>query len=196
MPRFREEVVNVQLAEALIARGFDAHPETVTRKKQLPDVIINLGGLKLIIEGRVKTALKSLKKDAADRVEEGLADISIAIGYAEGLTSASGLRALQAKIEQGRYSGFLYAYAGGRLRADEFQDLSLDELADLINACFRMAVQNDVVREQVRRVEWMIEGIVETAIQSDLFVASEVLTGRLRSALGIDDAKSQTKEGD
>jgi hypothetical protein len=55
-------------------------------------------------------------------------------------------------------------------------------------------VQNDVVREQVAQVESMIEGIVETGIKSDLFTSSEVLTTRLKKALGIGaDAKTDTE---
>ncbi len=197
MPKFREEVVNVQLAEALVARGLDAQPETVTRKKELPDVIIDLGGLKVVIEGRVESYLKSLRVDAAERIKDGLADISIAVAYPKRLMYAPNVTALRQQIENAVYSGSIFSFAGGKPHEQRFTDISLGELADLINSCFRLVVQNDVVREQVHQVESMIESVVETAVRSDLFFASDVLTDRLKKALGIpSDAKADTEESD
>ena len=54
------------------------------------------------------------------------------------------------------------------------------------NGAFRLVVQNDMVREHVQKVEHMIEKIVEETVHADLFFHSEVLTTRLKSALGID----------
>ena len=197
MPKFREEVVNVQLAEVLIERGLEAQPETVTRKKELPDVMINLGGLKLVIEGRIETNLKSLRRDAAERITDALADISIAVAYPAETMSAANLAALKAKVGSGSYSGSVFSFGGGAIREDSFSKISVDELADLVNSAFRSAVQNDLVREQVKRVESTIEQIVESAAKSDLFFASDVLQSRLTTALGIDpNEKSEAEEGD
>jgi hypothetical protein len=197
VPKFREEVVNVQLAEVLIERGLEAQPETVTRKKELPDVMINLGGLKLVIEGRIETNLKSLRRDAAERITDALADISIAVAYRAETMSAANLAALKEKVGSGSYSGSVFSFGGGALREDPFSKISIDELADLVNSAFRSAVQNDLVREQVKRVELTIEQIVESAAKSDLFFASDVLQSRLTTALGIDpNEKSEAEEGD
>lgn len=194
MPRFREEVVNVQLAEALVARGLDAQPETITRRRKLPDVIINLGGLKVVLEGRTESLFKNLLEDAAARITDGVADISIAVAYPERLKTARNLAALRQKIESATYSGSALAFAGGTILENGFEGKTLTELADLINTCFRLVVQNDVVREQVQQVESMIEGIVETAVESDLFFASDVLADRLRTALGIEPARESDGE--
>jgi hypothetical protein len=197
VPKFREEVVNVQLAEVLIERGLDAQPETVTRKKELPDVIINLGGLKVVIEGRIETNLKSLRRDAAERITEALADISIAVAYPAEIMSAASLAALKKKVASGSYSGSVFSFGSGTLREDSFSDINIDELADLVNSAFRSAVQNDLVREQVKRVESVIEQIVDSAAKSDLFFASDVLQSRLTTALGIDpNEKGEAEEGD
>ena len=197
MSQFREEVVNVQLADALVARGLDAQPETISRTRQLPDVIVDLGGLKLIIEGRNEKNLKSLKRDAARRISDGLADISIAVAYDPSLMSAPSLAALRKKVDESKYSGSVFSFAGGSQREESFHSISLDELADLINSAFRLVVKNDVVREQVKQVETMIESIVDFAVKADLFFTSDVLTARLHTALGISrDAKADTDKGD
>jgi hypothetical protein len=185
MAHFREEVVNVQLAEALISRGIEANPETITRRKQLPDVMVNLGGLKLVIEGRIETARSSLLRHAAKRVTDGLADISMAILYKKSLAIAQSLHELRDQVDGGTYAGALFSFAQSRLRRDTFTGATLQDLAELINGAFRSVVRNDVVRDHVQRVETMIEEIVDAAVDTDLFFESDTLTARLKGALGI-----------
>ncbi len=194
MTVFREEVVNVELAEALIARGFEANPETVTRKKELPDVIVNLGGLKLVIEARVEKQKASLLRHAAKRVTDGLADISMAILYPNELAQAPSLAALRSKLAGGTYSGAVFSFSQGGLRPEPFSGATLGNLAELINGAFRLVVRNDMVRDHVQEVERMIEHIVDEAIHADLFFHSDVLTTRLKSALGIASDGEEDKE--
>ena len=160
------------------------------------DVIINLGGLKVVLEGRIDKQAKSLWKDAAERVSDGLADISVAVLYAPHLLSAPSLARLREQLEHATFSGAVFSFGSGSLREEPFNSLTLDELADLLNTVFRLIVQNDVVRDQVQRVETMIEGIVDTAVKSDLFFASDIVQQRLKTALGIDADGKDNEEVD
>jgi hypothetical protein len=86
---YRQEVLNVLLAQLLQERGVIAAPENVIRlghslHRKMPDVMVNFQGLRTIIEGEVddqpnarEKALSSIRK----RVEDGIAHIGIAVIY-------------------------------------------------------------------------------------------------------------------
>jgi hypothetical protein len=184
MPRYREEVINVELAKFLSSRGLEAHAETIERRS-LPDVLIHLGGLKLVIEGRAASQRASLMVDAERRVSDGLADLSMAVLYPEGLNSADSMAALGKKIASSRYSGAIFFYASKGIDFLEFTDATLDELAEAIRTAFRVRVRNEVVREHVRRVEEAIEAVVRYSAETTLFSSSTTLIKRLGKALGV-----------
>jgi hypothetical protein len=184
MPRYREEVINVELAKFLSSRGLEAHAETIERRS-LPDVLIHLGGLKLVIEGRAASRPASLMADAERRISDGLADLSMAVLYPEGLNSADSMAALGKNIAGSRYSGAIFYYASRGIDSLEFADATLDELAEAIRTAFRVRVRNEVVREHVRRVEEAIETVVRYSAETTLFSSSTTLIKRLGKALGV-----------
>lgn len=184
MQRYREEVLNVALARSLVARALPANAETI-HSGQLPDVLIELGGLKLVIEGRVATQRTSLLEDSHDRVASGLADLSLAVLYPAGLNTAPSMDDLAANVERGRYDGAVFYYGRAGIESLPFSRASLDDLADAIRSAFRVRVQNDVVRTQVALVEGGIEEIVRGTATSGLWFSSEALVTRLNGALGL-----------
>ena len=189
--KFREEVVNVQLATILASKGLDANAETVVRGR-LPDILINLEGIKLMLEGRTSSQQASLMRDARKRIEEGLADISMAIVYPEGLGYASSMAQLKAQIESSRYLGTVFYLDSIGLASVPFADASLDEIVQTINTVYRLRIQNDIVRDQVKNLDDTIERVVQQASLNNLFFNSEALVTRLKHALGI-DANARTK---
>jgi len=99
MPKvnFREEVLNVALAELLEQRGMLSVPETIRKSiakktRDLPDILVgDLLGLRIVIEGRFnkgKQARDSLLKDAQQRVEDGISPVCLAVLYPEDLRSS------------------------------------------------------------------------------------------------------------
>lgn len=183
--RFREEVVNVQLANVLTNRGLEANAETILAGGR-PDVLISLEGLKVILEGRTASQRAALMRDASERVKEGLADISIAVVYPEDLKTATSMNDLTRKIEAAHYDGTIFYVDGTGLVSTSFEKATLDEVVQCINAVFRLRVQNDVVREQVAQLRNTIEQVVDQASASSLFFSSAGLVARLKLALGID----------
>jgi hypothetical protein len=188
--RFREEAINVQLANILGTRGLEANAETIARGGR-PDVLISLEGLKVILEGRTASQQAALMRDATERVEDGLADISIAVVYPRDLKTATSMTDLTRKIEAARYDGRIFYIASAGLASTLFEGASLDEVIQYINTVFRLRVQNDVVREQVAQLRDAIERAVDQASASNLFFRSDVLIGRLKQALGIDPNANQ-----
>jgi hypothetical protein len=193
--KFREEVLNVQLAELFTEQQLAATPETI-RGRALPDVLVSLGGLKLIVEGRRATQKKSLFDDARERVAEGVADLSMAVLYGQGLNTAGSLKELRDKLRAATYSGALFYFARGKITEQEFDGVAIPDLATLINHAFNLTVQNDVVREQVAEMETAIEGVVRDASSSDLFFESTALLERLRKAIGIPEDDEDDKDAD
>lgn len=186
MPKYREEVVNVELAHGLASLGLEANAETV-EGQGFPDVLIYLGGLKLVVEGRIQYQRTSLMEDAQRRIADGLADISMAVLYPPDLKIADSMAGLVSKIESASYSGAVFYYTARGIERQEFTNASLSQLAEAIRAAFRIRVQNEVVREHVRRVEEAIEAVVRDSAVTDLFSASEALVARLGKALGVGD---------
>jgi len=83
MPKvnFREEVLNVVLAELLEQRGMISVPETIRKSiarktRDLPDILVgDLLGVRIVIEGRFdngKPSRDSLLRDSKERVENGI----------------------------------------------------------------------------------------------------------------------------
>jgi len=190
--RFREEVVNVQFAELLGEYGLEANPETIKARGR-PDVILNMGGLKVVIEGRFENE-QSLKQTVRERIEDGTADISMGLVYPNLLREAKNLESLKSKIQKARYDGIACYFERHGVAVKEFQWLSLSDIVQLINSIFHLYVQNDLVREYVKKVEQSIEEAVQRASTVGLFFQSDVLIQRLKTTLGIRESLDTKEE--
>lgn len=182
MARFSEPVINTKLAELLSKYGLEANPETIKRSAR-PDVIINMGGLKIVIEGRFGE--ENLKKDVRARIEEGIADISLGVVYPHVLREANDLTDLETKMRKCYYNGFVTYFGPAGLESRDFQKFKLSNITELLNNTFSLYVQNNLVREQVKRVEVAIEGLVDEASKTNLFFDPSVLSNKIKKTLGI-----------
>lgn len=183
--RHREEAINVKLADALANRGLNADAESIHLKGR-PDVLVELGGLKLVLEGRHEKEVKSLKADARDRVKKGLGEISLALSYPDDLFTTNTTQ-LTAALEHTAFDGSVFYYSGSDIHESVFESSSIDDIADLIRNVFGLIVQDDVVRSQVEKVELAIDRSVAIARKTNLFFKSETVKKRLKAALAIDD---------
>lgn len=76
----REETLNVTLAQLLVEKGLKAIGEPIVRRK-MPDVLIDLDGIRIIIEGKRIGHRDELCHKAQERIEEGLCEIVVMIEY-------------------------------------------------------------------------------------------------------------------
>jgi len=101
--RNREEVVNTQLALLISKLGVTADAETIrVHGKHRPDVIFQLRGLRVIIEGKfadTQNAEQIVLEDARKRVRAGIAHIVAATIYSDELRSAPTTKLLDALID-------------------------------------------------------------------------------------------------
>jgi hypothetical protein len=181
---FREEVINVALAELLEQRGMLSVPETIRksiarRKRALPDILVgDLLGIRIVIEGRFdngRPSRESLLSDAKERVEHGISPVCLAVLYPPALRSAESLPKLRRNIEK--------ATLGMRVVSEssdgDWAEGTVDDIVDTLRRSYELLVSDDVVVSSVGEIEDAIEA------GSDVFVHTPALTGRFRTALGI-----------
>jgi len=185
MPKvdFREEVVNVALAELLEQRGMLSVPETIRKSierktRDLPDIIVaDLLGIRMVIEGRFNkgTARDSLLKDARERVEQGISPVCLAVLYPPELRSAESLQKLRMNLER--------ATLGIRVISEnsdgDWMEGTVDDIAEALRRSYELLVSEDVVVASVGEIGAAIEHA------SELFTRTTALTNRFRKVLGI-----------
>jgi hypothetical protein len=186
MPKvnFREEVVNVVLADLLEQRGMLSVPETIRKSiarktRDLPDIVVaDLLGIRMVIEGRFnsgKPARASLLKDARERVELGISPVCLAVLYPPELRSAESVPKLRKNLER--------ATLGIRVISEnndgDWADGTVDDIAEALRHSYELLVSEDVVVSSVAEIASAIE------IASGLFSGSKALEERFRIVLGI-----------
>src|SRR5919109_2233092 len=85
----REEAINTKLAQLLSEGGTLHIPESIfsssgRRQRRLPDIFAEYSGVRVILEARFvknERERKKLENDCQERIEEGLAAITIGIIY-------------------------------------------------------------------------------------------------------------------
>ena len=193
MPKvdFREEVVNVALAELLEQRGMLSVPETIRKSiarktRDLPDIIVaDLLGIRMVIEGRFNSSSstsRSLLKDARERVEQGISPVCLAVLYPPDLRSADSL----ARLRQNLQRATLTIRVISENSDGEWADASVDDIVEALRRSYELLVSEDVVVAAVGE----IAGGIETA--TDLFARAPALSERFRRALGIPEAADDT----
>jgi hypothetical protein len=198
MPKvnFREEVLNVALAELLEQRGMLSVPETIRKSiarktRDLPDILVgDLLGIRIVIEGRFdngRSSRESLLRDSRERVENGISPVCLAVLYPPDLRAADSFPQLRKNID--------HATLGVRVISEssdgDWSEGTVDDIVDTLRRSYELLVSEDVVVSSVAEIEDAIE------VASEVFVHTPALTERFRQALGIPeetDGKDKTEE--
>ena len=185
MPKvdFREEVVNVALAELLEQRGMLSVPETIRRSvarktRDLPDIIVaDLLGIRMVIEGRFNggRAYVSLLEDARERVDQGISPVCLAVLYPAELRSADSLPKLRKNLEKAT----LVIRVISENSDGEWAEGTVDDIVEALRRSYELLVSEDVVVGAVGEIASGIESA------TGLFAGTPSLSERFRKALGI-----------
>jgi hypothetical protein len=152
---FREEVLNVVLAQLLGERAVVSTPEQIEkwdRGRRLPDVLVEYQGLRTVVEGKVDDrgqARADVEANARERVEEGVAHIGIAALYPPELRSLPSLVALRDGLTSAMLEIAIFTEGG----TDGWMPATLDQLAELLRRTFDQLVEEDVVARAVEDLE-------------------------------------------
>lgn len=168
---FREEVVNVKLAELLEDRDVVSLPEQVmadiVEENRLPDVMTaNFLGIRIVIEGRTgqtNAVRTSLEEKCEERIAEGVAPLAVALTYPDGIGEAGSLDGLEENIKQSQFGINVLSESGSM----GWNRGGLDDLADYLRRGYSDLVQEDVVEDAVDQVDNSIDDFVDSLSGSE-----------------------------
>ena len=155
MTRYRQEVLNVKLAELMQDRGIVSAPEQLIRSSQenrrMPDIIVKYSGLRLHVEGEVgdtSDAREKARASARSRVEEGIAHIAIAVIYPAYLRNVD-FPDINAELAGCTLNICVVSEFG----ETPFIDIDVDHIESVLRYIFDQLVREDVVHAAVRRAD-------------------------------------------
>jgi hypothetical protein len=187
---FRQEVLNVVLAQLLQERGVVSAPETIIKRQidehiRMPDVIVDYNGLTTIIEGEIDgmDAEQNALKSAWQRIDETLAYIGIAVVYPSILRSVD-FPKLKETMRDADYKIAIIAESG----ETEFTPAKLDYLEKALADAFENLVKEDIVSKAVAKIDAAVEYFVD-----GLDLKSEFID-RAADILGIKELPNRKKE--
>lgn len=184
---YREEVLNVLLAQLLEEQGIVSAPEQSLKKasksRRVPDVLVLFRGLRTAIEGKVDdhpTAVADVLKDARGRVEQGIAHIGIAVLYPPGLRQIQ-FSSLKSELGKARLRIAIYSEAGEQ----GWNGGDVNYLGDMLRRTFDQLVEEDVVKQAVAALDAGVE------VFAQAISASPAAIERSAELLGIGEPATQ-----
>lgn len=194
---FREEVLNVILADLLRKRGSLSVPERIKHVstptgmgRRMPDVTIaDYQGVRVVLEGRSGESIDvetGLSEDAKRRVEEGIAPICIAVHYPPEARRASSVEELE------RVFGTLpmRVRVFNEASDGEWTVASLEDLSAIIRRSYDDLVKEDVIARTVDDLSTGIEAVTTALLDA------RANPSRLRDVLGIRESKAAEEDAD
>ena len=160
----REESLNVTLAELLAEKGLKALGEVLLKKK--PDVLLDISGVRIILEGKKPGRRSELVEQAEGRLDEGMCDICVMIEYAQ--VNIGTLEATQKDVKDalvnGRFNiGFMtladrvglekWIKGWSKPKKDFHENIDFQDLITYLMAVYEQAVQEDVLGPVVRKLD-------------------------------------------
>jgi len=167
-----ETKLNVLLGRLLSKElGLEATSEYLSHRNR-PDVIVYIKGIKVIIEGSYSKA--DAERDIERRVEEGLADVGIALYYKESLSSHLTDSELEEKLKNTTFetklvipediSETLLGYSTSQKALPKWitgwMETKVDGLATIINEATQFIISEEEIRKVVEDIEKNINEFV------------------------------------
>lgn len=185
---YRQEVLNVLLAQLLQERGVITAPESIIKcglqkKRRMPDIIVNFNGLRTIIEGEISdhpSAESCALKSAYNRVEEALAHISLAIVYPAFLRKVD-FGQLKSELSKSKLKIAIVTESGD----SGFIEGDVDYLESILRHAFEQLVKEDIVAKAVAFLD------EEINIFANVIETKAGVIGRIANALGIHELPSK-----
>jgi hypothetical protein len=179
---FREEVLNVKLAELLSKQNIISVPETIIsgpEGKRLPDVIIaDYWGVRVVLEGKVgelPSVRDALEKKCRERIEEAIGSISIGVVYPPAIR-ATPWPELERALASAQLKVKIFTATS---REEDWSDSDVNGLSEILRRAYENLVAEDIVDEAVVLLRNAIEVSAGALSQ---FPATE---GRFREILVV-----------
>ena len=183
--RNREEAVNTQLAILISKLGVAADAETIlVHGKHRPDVLFQLRGLRVVIEGKfadTPNAEEVVLGDARKRVRAGIAHIAAATVYPAELRNTPTAKILDTLAD----ARLRYRIAAEAFEWDEWIEGDPASLMEALRRAQESLAQDDIVEETAKSLNVRLSGVVK------LWSGQTGACDRLSSILGIVPPKGE-----
>lgn len=183
--RNREEVVNTQLAILVSRLGVSADAETIhDHGRQRPDVLFQLRGLRVVIEGKFAdhpNAEGMVLSDARKRVRDGIAHIAAATIYPEKLRGTSTAKILDVLAA----SKLRFRIVAETHESEDWYEGDPNGLMDALRRAQETLVRDDIVEQTARELSDRLSGIAK------LWMGQAGACDRLSGLLGIKIPKKE-----
>lgn len=185
--RHREETINTQLAIIISNLGVTAEAETIlVHGQERPDVIFNLRGLRVVIEGKfadhpnVKYVVLS---DARGRVQRGIAHIATAAIYPKELRTVP-TSELNNHLQQAQITFCIVSETG----ETEWYDGTPSGIMDALRRAQVTLAQDNIVERTAKSLSERLEGVAQW------WTGQEGTCDRLSQILGMLPPKGETPD--
>ncbi|MDW8023649.1 MAG: hypothetical protein RMJ15_07945 [Nitrososphaerota archaeon] len=166
-----EENLNVLLAELLAERGLKALGEVVLRRKggrPEPDVLIELNGVRIVVEGKKPGMWDALVEQCAKRLDDNVCDLCVMVEYADIKLRKLVPNQLDVKeaLLRGRFNvGFLSyvdragleRWTGVASKPEKYVDVSFDELLTYLMRVYGRVVREDVIGPVIKKMNEVLD---------------------------------------
>ncbi len=186
--RNREEVINTQLAILISGLGVTADAETIhVHGKHRPDVLFQLRGLRVAIEGKFSDhpgAEEIVLEDARKRVQSGIAHIAAAAIYPVDLRSTPTTKILEVL----RTAQLKYRIVSESGETQEWFEGNPASLMAALRRVQEALTRDDIVEKTAKSLSVHLVGVVK------LWMGQQGSCDRLSQILGIYPPKGETQE--
>ena len=186
--RNREEAVNTQLAILISRLGVTADAETIhVHGKHRPDVLFELRGLRVAIEGKFAdhaSAEETVLEDARKRVRSGIVHIAVAAVYPLKLRTTPTTKILN--LLQG--SQLKYRIVAETHETQEWFEGNPASLMDALRHAQEALTKDDIVEKTAKSLSVQLTGIAR------LWTGQQGACDRLSRILGLIPPKGESKE--
>jgi len=174
---YRQEVLNVLLAQLLQEHGQVVAPERVFRHTEgsikLPDLLVDFQGLRLVIEaeiGKSKDKQDRARDKAQERVDQAIAHVGVAVAYPKELQDIKDFSKLKAGLAKANLDFAIITevtpketqkeFWPGAPKQAQFMTGTVADLADSLRRSYEQLVKDETLTNAVARVEASIEEFV------------------------------------
>lgn len=184
--------MNVLLADLLAEKGLKALGEVV-QKKGYPDVLLDVNGVRIIIEAKKKGKREELRRNCVGRLDKGMCDICVMVEYVTlNVKSISPtMRHFREALFSGVFNvGFMtyidrvglekwLAELKPRLKSDFYTNIDFQELVTYLMAIYQYTVEEDIITPVVEKLKHRVDDF------SRVILSNGVDVGRLKEVLEL-----------
>lgn len=179
----REEALNVLLAGLLAEKGLKALGEVIL-KGGYPDVLLDVSGVRIIIEAKKPGKREELRKNCERRLDKGMCDICAMAEYAMlKVTSISPtVIDLKEALLKGKYNvGFMtYLDRVGlekwitgfkpKVKSEFYMNIDFQEFITYLMSVYEYTVEEDIITPVVEKLKYVVDGFSRSVLSYGLDV--------------------------